>query len=73
MSTHESLMDDAQFDEVKLRRQVEEIVLEKHDQEYNFASDEKCPITKVKTDGFIDYEIFDKWSKSMVRMFKRRK
>ena len=59
--------------DAQVKRLVEEMVLEKHDQEYTFKTDEQCAITKVKTDGFTDYEIVDRWSKKLVNMFKRRK
>ena len=64
-------------DEKHLCIEIEDMVIQKHDQEFarkysEFACDIFDPVTKVKLDGYTDFQVLDSWTASMYKMFKRR-
>ena len=79
MATEISISDDSSDidgltkEERKMGLDIEDMVVQMHDREYRFKADERCPVTKVKTSGFVDYTVLDRWSTSMSKMFNRRK
>ena len=51
---------------------IEELVIENYDQVYKHPGDVIDPGTKLKTEGYYDYEKFEGWAEALSNAMKRR-